>query len=277
MLSKKIQFGKKQMKLFCTGHEGLVGTELLERGVKPLFMDIIDPKSVEKEIKKKDPEVIIHCASMTDVEQCENMPKEAFKVNVMGVMNILNYFNGTFIYISTDHVFEGERNWSWQYSEHHKPSPVNAYGFTKFEGEAMMRTAYGKSYIVRTSKLFDYKMMKDDIELLRSGQSVEFTNLIRRSFLHVQHFVIGLIDFVVHIDTMPSVLHIAGTDTMSYAQFWDRAKLILELDGKIEYRNKEIKAAPRPFKGGLNTGKAKSLGIPLYSAIDGLYLVKEGK
>lgn len=265
------------MKIFCTGHEGLVGSELLDHGVKPLFMDITDPKGVGKSIKKNEPDIIIHCAAMTDVEACENNQKEAFRVNVQGVMNILNEFNGIFIYLSTDHVFDGLKTWFWEYTEKHRPNPINVYGFTKYEGEAMTRTSYGKSYIVRTSKLFDYEMMKENIDWLRSGQSKEFTNLIKRSFLHVKHFVMGLMYFVDHIDVMPPILHIAGIDTMSYARFWDTAKLILELDGKIEYRNKEIATVPRPLKCGLNVGQARKLGIPLYSAIDGLHLVKEGK
>ena len=267
------------MKVYCTGHIGLVGTELVKQGVKGLpIKDITDRDEVKSVIGKKNPDIIIHCASMTDVDKCEANSKEAFLVNVLGVMNILNAFNGTFIYLSTDHVFDGKKNWFWNYQENHQPNPLNVYGFTKFEGEAMSKTAYGKSYIVRTSKLFNAKMMQDDIELLLSGQSKEFTNLIRRSFLHVQHFVSGLMYFVENIDKMPPILHISGTDTMSYAQFWDKARLVLGLDGKVEHRNTELKdATPRPFKGGLNVGLAKKLGVPLYSVIDGLYLVKEGK
>jgi dTDP-4-dehydrorhamnose reductase len=267
------------MKIYCTGHEGLVGTELVKQGVKGLpIKDITNRDEVKSILDKKKPDIVIHCASMTDVNKCEANPKEAFLVNVLGVMNVLNAFNGTFIYLSTGHVFDGKKNWSWQYQEGHQPNPVNVYGFTKFEGEAMSNTAYGKSHIVRTSKLFNYEMMKADIEFLRSGQPKEYTNLIKRSFLHVQHFVSGLMYFVENIDKMPPILHIAGTDTMSYAQFWDKARLVLGLDGKVEYRNIELKdASPRPFKGGLNVGAAKKLGVPLYSAIDGLYLVKEGK
>ena len=267
------------MKVLTTGHDGNIGKELMSRGIKPLIMDITNAKDTKKAIEKSNPDILIHCAALTDVDECERNPRKAFEINVLGVKNILDWFNGTFIYISTDHVFEGKKNWFWQYSERHTPNPINEYGRTKLAGEGMTQTAVGKYHIIRTSRLFNYKMMKDDLDIAYSGTPNEFTNLIKRSFLHVNHFVDNLLWFVDNIDRMPHILHIAGNDTMSYYYFWVQAAKCLDFDEKvIVKRDYELKdKTPRPFKGGLDTKLSQRLGMPQYSAVDGLYIVKEEK
>lgn len=266
------------MKIYCTGHEGTVGKELVRRGAIPLVMDITNAEQVKSVIEETNPELIIHCAAMTDVGYCEEHPKEAFKVNVEGVRNILDWYNGTFIYISTNHVFPGEKNFFYQPSERHRPNPVNIYGLTKYAGEAMCKTSIGNSYVIRSSRLFNYPMMQEDIHFLRNIKiGKEFTNIIKRSFLHVNQFVHSLLWFVDNIEKMPNLLHIAGIDTMSYYQFWVQAARVLGIDEKLILpRNHEIEDYPRPFLGGLNVDKAKKLGMPMFSVIDGLNLVKNG-
>lgn len=266
------------MNIHLTGHEGTVGKELVRRGAIPLVMDITNAEQVKSVIEENNPELIIHCAAQTDVGYCEEHPKEAFKVNVEGVRNILDWYNGTFIYLSTNHVFDGERNFFYSPNERHRPNPINIYGFTKYEGEAMCKTSIGKSYIIRTSRLFNFDMMASDItQLLWEKKEKVFTGLIKRSFLHVNQYVHSLLWFVDNIEKMPNLLHIAGIDTMSYYQFWIQAAQILGLDEKlIIERHYEIEDYPRPFLGGLNVDKAKKLGMPMFSAIDGLNLVKNG-
>lgn len=266
------------MNIHCTGHEGTIGKELVRRGAIPLYMDITNAEQVKSVIGDNNPEIIIHCAALTDVGYCEEHPKEAFKVNVEGVRNILDWYNGTFIYISTDHIFPGEKNFFYQPNERHRPNPINIYGLTKYAGEAMCRSAIGKFYIIRTSRLFNFDMMSTDItQLLWEKKEKEFTNIIKRSFLHVNQFVHSLLWFVDSIDTMPTLLHVAGTDTMSYYKFWVQAAMVLGLDEKlIIARNHEIEDYPRPFMGGLDVSKAKKIGMPMFSAIDGLNLVKNG-
>ena len=123
------------MKISVTGHKGQIGSELIKLGYEPLECDITDLDTVNEEIHRVKPDIIIHCAAMTGVEQCEADKEKAFAVNVRGVSNMLYDFYGTFIYLSTVHVFNGQKYWN--YSERHQPDPVNTYGFTKWAGEAV--------------------------------------------------------------------------------------------------------------------------------------------
>jgi dTDP-4-dehydrorhamnose reductase len=112
-------------KIAVTGHKGQIGRELIKRGYEPLDCDITNLDQVNESIHRVNPDVIIHCAAMTDVEWCETHEKRAFAVNVNGTNNLLYDFTGTLIYLSTVHVFNGQKY--WDYSEKSRPDPVNVY------------------------------------------------------------------------------------------------------------------------------------------------------
>ena len=155
-------------------------------------------------------------------------------------------------------------------------------------GEAMVRFGTHKAVIVRTSKLFNYEMVKEDLECLSSGMEIDFTDRIYRSFVHVEHFVEGLLSLVDKIDNKEIVIskkdnifHIAGKDRYSYytfwtmvaREFWIPVERVIKRDYTLE--EKGIDVAPRPFRCGLDVSKAEKLGIPIYSATDGIKLIKE--
>jgi dTDP-4-dehydrorhamnose reductase len=75
-----------------------------------------------------------------------------------------------------------------------------------------------------------------------------------------------------NLDTVPQLLHLSGTDILSYYEFYQAVLNHYELDvSKLHPRNKELKlATPRPLRAGLNVSLAKKLGVPLYSAFEGI-------
>jgi dTDP-4-dehydrorhamnose reductase len=262
------------MKIAVTGHEGRIGSLLVKRGYAPLECDITNPEEVQSALHGANPDVIIHCAAMTDVGWCEENPKEASKVHIRGTDTVLREFEGTFIYLSTVHVFNGRKY--FDYSEKHEPAPVNTYGWTKWGGEIVTQTFAKRSIVLRISKAFDYEWMKNGIILNNYWETdVEFPTFIKRSFVYTPHLVEG-ISWVA--ENLPDVklLNISGIDTLSYYDFWVRASKMLGLDeSRIIARKHEIEDYPRPFRGGLNVKKAKKLGVPLYSVVDGLEAIKE--
>jgi len=277
------------MKIAITGHDGTVGSEVLRQRpeIIPLECDITKADQVKLEIEKVKPNLIIHCAAMTNIDECEENEKEAFAINVGGVKNIIDWFTrGCFIYLSSDHVFDGTKYYA--YSENHKPSPVNIYGRTKHMGEAMVRFGTHKAVIVRASKIFSYEMVKEDLECLSTGMKLDFTDRIFRSFVHVEHFVDGLLSLVdkivdkeIVIDKKDNIINIAGKDRYTYYQFWFMLarEFGLPLENVIKrtqtLEEMGVEVAPRPFRCGLDTSKAQKLGIPIYSAYDGIKLMKE--
>ena len=264
------------MKIAVTGNgAGNLRNELLARGCVPLACDITDAEATEKEIKTVSPDVIIHCAAMTDVDACEEHPKTAFDVNVVGTSNVASVFDGEFIYISTDHVFSGKKY--FLSSEKHSPSPVNAYGFTKWSGEIVANVGICKTYVVRTSKLFTREMLQYDLYNLQeySDMTREYTGLIKRSFLWLPHFAEALMEYV-KLGNKPDILNLAGTESMSYYRFWQKiAKKFSIPEDRITERKHKLKGVvDRPFRGGLNVSLAKKLGLPLYSADEGIHAMR---
>jgi dTDP-4-dehydrorhamnose reductase len=158
---------------------------------------------------------------------------------------------------------------------------------TKYMGEAVANFA-SNPVIVRSSKLFNYEMVKDDLECLSSGMEIDFTDKIYRTFVHVEHFVDSLLSLVDKIDNKEiviakknNIVNISGKDRYTYYQFW--FLLAREFGIPLERVVKRTKtleqmgldADPRPFRCGLSTKKAERMGIPIYSANDGIELLRE--
>lgn len=261
------------MQIGVTGAEGRVGSELVKNGCVPLNADITEFEEIKEEIDKVKPSLIIHCAGMGDVDYCESHPLEASKVNIRGTAEVATASEGIpKIVISTDYVFNGKRG---PYSERAKSDPVNEYGFTKLGAEAVGLTIRShETIIVRTSRLFreDDKQIMYYIDLLRNGRKVYVPSFMYRSFLYIPHFVDGLLYIAMNFETMPWMLHVAGTETLSWYEFMLAVGNLCNHDKRyIMPRTEKLTAlTPRPYKGGLKTGKARKAGVPLYSAYDGI-------
>jgi dTDP-4-dehydrorhamnose reductase len=117
--------------------------------------DITDPSLVDRACDKAAPDIVIHCAAFTAVDDCELQPELAFKVNAEGTQNVARACRKRgipILYLSTDYVFDGEK--SEPYVETDKPSPLNIYGQTKLAGEEGVKDLAAHFWIVRVSWLF---------------------------------------------------------------------------------------------------------------------------
>jgi len=263
------------MKIGIIGHQGLVGSELIKRGYEPLWCDIRHKDEVSEVIRGYNPDVIINCAAITSVDYCEENVKEAKDVNVRGVSNIVDCFEGRLIQLSTDHIFSGKKFFSDGYRESHNPAPENIYGMTKWAGERMAVWGRSDARIIRTSKLFDHDYVYNKICAIDTQGPYEFSNVLKRSFLHIEHFVDGLQFVLDNWEKMPIILNISGTDVMTHYMFFCFVAKKYGIDPNlVKPRNTLLKhLTPRPIRGGLNVSKARKLGVPLYSAFDGIKLL----
>lgn len=93
------------------------------------------PDDIKKIISEYNPQIIIHCASLTNIDECEVDKNITKKINVLATKNIVEEVidkDVKLIYISTDAVYDGVKG---NYSEDDKISPQNYYGLSKYEGE----------------------------------------------------------------------------------------------------------------------------------------------
>ncbi len=153
------------MRVIITGADGQLGAAihavLTEQGFTiidiPLFPDFdLTDHSVVQTLSNHYPELIIHCAAMTDVDGCAKNPDAAFGVNAFGAQNVAHAClrcNAEMVYISSNEVFDGrlER----PYREDDEPKPLNPYASSKRAGEQMAANYLRERlYVVRTAWLY---------------------------------------------------------------------------------------------------------------------------
>ena len=118
-------------------------------------LDVADHSAVQA-ITTMFPELVIHCAAITNVDACATDPDTAFKVNAFGTQNVAHAClrcNAEMVYLSTNEVFNGRAN--QPYSEDDNPQPINPYGSSKRAGEQMAaKYLHDGLYIVRTAWLY---------------------------------------------------------------------------------------------------------------------------
>ena len=117
--------------------------------------DITDSRAVDQAFDRTQPDIVVHCAAFTAVDDCELHPELAFKVNTEGTENVARACRKRSIpilYLSTDYVFDGEK--PEPYIETDRPSPLNVYGQSKLAGEESVKELAARFWIVRVSWLF---------------------------------------------------------------------------------------------------------------------------
>ena len=93
------------------------------------------PDEIKRIISDYHPKIVIHCASLTNIDECEVDKDTTKKINVLATKNIVEAVRDRdvkLIYISSDSVYEGVKG---DYSEDDPIGPQNYYGLSKYEGE----------------------------------------------------------------------------------------------------------------------------------------------
>ena len=149
------------MKIAVTGANGQLGTDILKTfkeldvvGLTHADIEITNRKCTRDVLFAINPSVIIHTAAFVRVDECEDEPDMAFRVNAIGTKNVAEVaseLNALLIYISTDYVFDGEKG--APYTEDDCPNPINTYGITKLAGEYFAQLV-DKWYVIRVASLF---------------------------------------------------------------------------------------------------------------------------
>lgn len=205
-----------------TGHRGRLGSELVRAGCIPLECDITSPKEVISVISDLNPDVLIHCAAITDVDECElSLFSKATIVNGTSINIIRNNFNGRFIYISTDYVFDGKNG---PYSEYSLPNPICQYGNSKLFGEEVLRE-FDLPYdtIVRTTILYGGCSKKLDfvstvLDAISKDIPVELPTNLFGNPTYIPHLVEALL-FLAITKSPPKILNVAGDGVISRYEF----------------------------------------------------------
>ena len=271
------------MRVTVTGANGLVGSRLcrlllvqghavtaVARGERRtvgdfeyLTCDLGDRRATAEALARARPEVVVHTASMTEVDACERRPEDAWAANVTAAANVAleaRTAGAHLVHVSTDYVFDGREG---PYDEEARPNPSGVYARTKWMGEEAVRLLAPSWAIARTAVVYGYPPSQRPnfgswlLATLREGKSAR---------LFVDQFVSPslalnvaeqLADLAVR--RLPGIWNVAGAEVVNRLQFGEALCDVFALDRSLLQPSRLADAgmaASRPPRSGLRVDKA---------------------
>lgn len=242
-----------------------------------LVTDLSLPGEAEWVLEHSLPEVIIHCAAMAIVDDCEKDPTRAMSVNADlpgRLARLAAELGAKFVHISTDAVFDGVRG---NYSEEDAPNPLSTYARTKLAGEIAVMAENPDALVARVnfygwSLRGNRSLAEFFFNNLSTGKPVNgFTDVIFCPLL-----VNDLADLLIRMAEMnlSGLYHTVSSEKISKYEFGVRLAQQFgfnpELVKPVKVREGGLVAARSPNLN-LNTSKLmEALGTPLPGISTGL-------
>tara|TARA_R110001606_G_scaffold399245_2_gene582701 strand:- start:734 stop:1588 length:855 start_codon:yes stop_codon:yes gene_type:complete len=149
------------MTIIVIGKSGQLAQELATLDERVICLsrtdiDITDSDSVALTLSKYDVTGVINASAYTAVDKAESEQSQAYAINTVGVGNLAKYTNKenlSFVHVSTDYVFSGDKGSPYLVNDPH--APIGVYGRSKAEGEmAIEQYAANVGCIIRTSWVY---------------------------------------------------------------------------------------------------------------------------
>ena len=270
-------------RLLITGGSGLLGANFIASAVEqydtygvyhanPVQIqgcnivqgDLTQQSFVNCLLNDTGPDIIVHCAALTDVDYCEGDEIKAWQVNVGITEHLLRWAteNGSkLVYISTDSVFDGQRG---SYCEDDFTNPLNIYAKTKLAAETMIGQRCPNHLIVR-SNIYGWNIQQKlslaewILETLRHGQNVNGFRDVFFNPLLVNDLANVLLDMLKQ--ELTGIFHVGSSQRINKADF--AREIAREFGLKVDLvRDVSIEdmsfRAPRPKDTTLNVAKAEA-------------------
>ena len=199
------------------------------------------------------PELVLHTAAWTKVDDAEADPGAAERVNVDGTKNVVA-LGAPVVYFSTDYVFDGTKR--EPYVESDPTNPLGIYARTKLEGEQQVR----EGWVVRSSWLFGWVGHNFVRTMLRLGAEREEVAVVddqRGAPTYVGHLAAATREL---LERPHGVYHVAADGDCTWAEF---TEAVFE-EARLSCRVRRISTAefdapaPRPAYSVLRSEK----GVP---------------
>lgn len=232
---------ERYLKLFITGISGLLGLNFALQcqkqftvsgayfkhpvsipGVNTIRLDLTSPAAVERAVGDIQPDIIVHTAALTDVDECEANSDLAHRLNVAAARNVAaaaSTFGLRLVHISTDQLFNGGKLWK---AEADTPTPINRYGSTKLLAEKEVLETCPQALVIRTNFFgwgTAYKRSFSDWILRGLEEGRELTLFSDVFFTPI--LVNQLVDVITRLERSGAygIFHVAGGERLSKYTF----------------------------------------------------------
>ena len=138
-------------------------------------LDVRNYEEVRNESEEFEPDYIFNLAALTDLEFCENNPRETYLTNTVGAENgalISEELGIPYVFISTAGIFDGKQA---TYNDYDQPYPLSIYGKSKYYAELAIKDICSKYFIFRAGWMMggarkDKKFVHKIIKQLEAGE-----------------------------------------------------------------------------------------------------------
>lgn len=227
-------------KVLITGACGLLGAHLMaglsrqydvvgidrspwwgDAPLEVLTGDLQEPDFLQRTVGSVAPDILIHCAALTNVDACEQDPARAYAANATLTRHLARAVPARCltVYISTDAVFSGERPFA---AEQDLPCPRTVYGRSKVHGEWEVALASRNHLIVRTN-FYGWSSGRKTTagEWLYRCLEAQQPATLFTDFFFTPIYVVDLVERLARLfeSTYRGVMHLAGGERLSKYAF----------------------------------------------------------
>ena len=241
------------------------------------MMDLVSDNFEKDVLEAYKPDVVIHCAAIANLEECEKNPELAYQTNAIVPGEIAHQCRKRdvkFVHISTDAVFDGK---SGNYSEQDRTNPLSVYAKTKQAGEDNVQNQNPEAIIARVN-FFGWSLSGT-----RSLGEFFFNNLTAgnpiNGFIDIHFcplYVLQLSDLLLEMirADLSGIYHVVSSDQMTKYEFGCAIATQFELDHKLIHPISVTKSnlkAERTLNLTLSTKKLSTdLNRSIPSTLDGI-------
>lgn len=239
--------------------------------------DLLDANAPIRLLDEAEPEWVVHCAALANLDACEQQPELARRLNAElpgHLATACAQRKVRFLHVSTDAVFDGQKG---DYAEDDPPQPLGVYGRTKLQGERAVQAAFPEAIIVRTvffgwSLNGQRSLAEKFYQHLASGEGMPgHTDRIFNPLMvtHLAEIILRMLAADLH-----GLYHAAAPDRLSKYEFGRAVAERFDLDPDLVISSRSDEAglaATRAPNLTLNSAKlSAALGRPLPAIAEGI-------
>lgn len=278
----------RKKRILITGATGMLGTALVldysnkykcfalgrtigfpVKDVSWIACNLTNELSTRDAVNQANPDVIVHCAALVNIDACEDNYNDAYAIHVSASKTLADECRKRgvqLIYISTDSVFNGRKNGA--YTETDTPDPLNVYARTKLEGENEI-LKIDNGLVLRTNIFgwtrYGHSFSEWVLEGLRKQKKMTmFTDV---QFSPVSTYCLSMIIESCINNRLTGLYHAGGKDTLSKLEFALKVAAVYDLSTNciVPVLISDVHlTAPRPNNMALDSSRlSKTLGINL--------------
>jgi dTDP-4-dehydrorhamnose reductase len=294
------------MKILITGANGLLGQKLVSLFVSknetdelivtarsPLVfpykgtyekLDVTNREDILAVFEKHQPEVVIHTAAMTQVDDCEIQREACWLQNATAVQYLTEaceWYQTHLVHVSTDFIFDGSTG---PLAEDAIPNPINYYGLSKWEAEKIIQASTLSWTILRTVLVYGITqdMSRTNIVLwvknsLEHGKTIKVVNDQFRTPTLAEDLAMGC--YLAAKQKAKGIYHISGKDFVTPYDIAIATATHFNLDASLIQKTDSTQfkqTAQRPLTTGFKISKAeKELGYKPHSLKEGIAILEK--